>query len=403
MSHTPTGREDTKSRGWKKGVRSRNAEFTWFLPEEWKTVEELTELYEFLLDDDRITYFVYQREKCPTTGRLHMQGYMEFSTTMTLKACKDIHPTAHWTPVSDLARTRRAEYCKKERTRDVDRMLNGVEVPAGPWSWGKPKAQGSRSDIAEIAEMVQSGLSIQQIASELPAAYIRYHRGIKELRAALIGEAPARRPLELIIIWGAASTGKSTLAREIDNNLYTVASRDGRWFDGYNGHRTILIEDFRCEWSLGHLTTCCDVFPLSVPTKGGFVNARWERVIITSNTHPKKWYQAEESEYRKAFFSRINAIQHAKKVFGVSGNEPLPDDMPWRATRGTQARRQDVIDPPKAEEEKKSLPSFTQDKGSTPSASSLEKFDELRQQGLNQLEATNSSQSAIEEIYDDFS
>lgn len=66
-----------------------------------------------------------------------------------------------------------------------------------------------------------------------------------------------------------------------------------------------------------------DGYPVSLPVKGGFTEARWEHVILTSNVDPKgadkdngqgglEWniYAKVPQEVRDAFFRRITDIIH---------------------------------------------------------------------------------------------
>jgi hypothetical protein len=70
---------------------------------------------------ENVSYFVYQQEKCPTTGRIHFQAYLEVLEPMKsyellmrlrllgLKACHIECPIS--------SRTAMREYCMKTNTR----------------------------------------------------------------------------------------------------------------------------------------------------------------------------------------------------------------------------------------------------------------------------------------------
>lgn len=55
-----------------RGSRARHWCFTEYTTKRFKTWKELD------LSQAGIRYFVYQLEQCPTTGRLHLQCYIEF-------------------------------------------------------------------------------------------------------------------------------------------------------------------------------------------------------------------------------------------------------------------------------------------------------------------------------------
>lgn len=75
------------------------------------------------LDANYIKYGIWQQERCPTTGRLHLQCYFEFKKPMRMRAVKGAlgDATAHVEPRRGTREDAR-EYCRKEESR-VD----------GPW------------------------------------------------------------------------------------------------------------------------------------------------------------------------------------------------------------------------------------------------------------------------------
>lgn len=75
------------------------------------------------LDKEIIKYGIWQQERCPTTGRLHLQGYFEFSKPMRMSAVKRAigDAAAHVEPRNG-SREEARDYCRKEESR-----------VAGPW------------------------------------------------------------------------------------------------------------------------------------------------------------------------------------------------------------------------------------------------------------------------------
>lgn len=64
----------------------------------------------------------------------------------------------------------------------------------------------------------------------------------------------------------------------------------GLWWDGYSGQKVVLIEEFRGQVQLQKMLQVLDKYPLRLEIKGGSVPARYELVIVTSNTRPEDWY-----------------------------------------------------------------------------------------------------------------
>lgn len=75
-----------------------------------------------------VTYLVAQQEECPTTGKVHWQGYAEFKNPKTIPAAQKAMEIegAHMEKRKGTP-TEAAEYCKKEESRKAD----GVSIELG--------------------------------------------------------------------------------------------------------------------------------------------------------------------------------------------------------------------------------------------------------------------------------
>lgn len=123
---------------------------------------------------DYVRYGVYQREKAPTTGLEHYQGYVEFTTPKKLGGLKKWMPTAHFEPRKG-SRDQARSYCMKEDTRVSD------PVEYGSWTQG---GQGTRNDVSSAcATLKQHGL--KRVAEEHPEVFVKYARGLRELSSML--------------------------------------------------------------------------------------------------------------------------------------------------------------------------------------------------------------------------
>lgn len=315
---------------WAPSQKARAACFTYFFnTEELEEGEIAFSTDSFNDPKGYVKYAIAQRECCPSTGRLHLQGYAEFRTTLTRGQVLSLLPGAHWS-----VRRGKAEqciaYCKKSETRDQVRETKGGPEGPGPWEFGTQSRQGHRSDLDVLAGLVRDGMPDHEIAQVAPGALLRYARNIDRLREACRPPPPIERPMRVTIIWGAPGTGKTHAAFEIDPELFRVPSDDGKWFDGYQGQKTILIDDFQGDWPAIRLRTICDKWQMNVAIKGAFATARWEHVVITSNTHPRTWYPLERPEHRAALMRRITRIIHPTKQYVRDGYESLPDEMAER-------------------------------------------------------------------------
>lgn len=236
-----------------------------------------------------VRYIVWQEEECENTGRLHLQGYIEFEDSTRMQRVKQtlgsevVHLEGRKGTAGEAS-----TYCKKRDTR-VEGGLAGELGELG----GR---QGHRSDLESVSVDVLAGKPIRYIAKTYPASFIRYNRGIKALRFHTL-EIPDWRSVRTLVLHGTTGSGKTRLARHIGNErgggVYCIRQPEGSqtWWDGYDGQRTLIIDEFYgwFKWSL--FLGVLDGHELRLPVKGDHSYALWDLVIITSNREPIQWYE----------------------------------------------------------------------------------------------------------------
>lgn len=99
------------------------------------------------------TYWVFQREACPNTGRLHYQGYFEFKSKRAHRGGKLCGLAGCWTVAKGSAEEN-TTYCSK-----LDSRATGQHDNAGfgdpPWVGGKAAVQGERTDLRALTELIR--------------------------------------------------------------------------------------------------------------------------------------------------------------------------------------------------------------------------------------------------------
>lgn len=71
---------------------------------------------------------------------------------------------------------------------------------------------------------------------------------------------------------------------------------DCKWFDGYCGQGTVIIDDLRSNtWEFSWLLRLTDCYPVRVPIKGGFVRWQPKLIIITAPDEPRVIYSNHET------------------------------------------------------------------------------------------------------------
>lgn len=235
-----------------------------------------------------LRYCVWQKEQ-GDGGTVHYQGYMEFSRAVRLSALRKAVPGAHYEERRG-SRDQAREYCRKSDRLD------------GPWEWGDwVGGQGTRTDLELSAGMCAAGRSLADIAREQPSVFVKFHRGLAELRR--VSFRPRRRlELKVYLIWGVTGSGKSRYVWDMwGEEVYSLASQKPVWFDGYDGQKVLLIDEFEgvLEFGREKLLKVLDIYPYLAPVKGGHVYAQWDKIYITSNNDLEAEFRGDTALWRR--------------------------------------------------------------------------------------------------------
>lgn len=152
------------------------------------------------------------------------------------------------------------------------------------WSAGvKPKGQGKRSDLVEVAAAASSGQNLMEIAVNHPTSFMKYSNGIVKFLN-ILRSAPRSEMTLGYWCFGKTGTGKSRWAHSLTPESTFVKDGSTKWFCGYNGENTVVIDDYRCNANLGFsfLLRLVDRYPLPVEMKGGNAQFNSRRVIVTT-------------------------------------------------------------------------------------------------------------------------
>lgn len=212
---------------------------------------------------------------------------------------KKIDNHAHWEIRRGSADEARV-YCMKADTR--------LE---GPWEYGEAsKGQGQRRDLEEATHTALTTRSIRAVAQQHPSSFVKYHNGFQSL---LFHTTTARtEPPRVLLYYGVTGSGKTRQAyADYGDALYRKAP-DTVWFDGYCGQKTLLLDDFAgaaSKMSLSYLLQLLDRYPIDVQVKGSYASLQATKIIITSNLHPRLWYDYSKREGQyQALIRRIHEI-----------------------------------------------------------------------------------------------
>lgn len=236
---------------------------------------------------DGVIYHIFQHEICPTSGRLHLQIYIELYRAQRLSWVLKNIGLCHWEGRKG-TREQAREYCKKTDTRNP-----GTQ----PTEVGKWRIQGNRTDIGELVENIAPFEDITKLEDKEIVTYAKYCRFFEKVQRIKEQKASRKfRKLSVNVRWGKAGTGKSKAVLQNPDgsprkDVYKMECNDETlWWDGYNGEKTLVLDDFYGNIRYAHLLNLLDGYQMRLPIKGGFTYAMWDKVYITSNKHPRDWY-----------------------------------------------------------------------------------------------------------------
>lgn len=242
------------------------------------------------------SYMIAQKERAPTTGLLHIQGYLELSRKQRMTALKKLLPRAHW-ELRQGTRTQARDYCRKEDTR--------VEEPYELGSW---KEDNSKLTLEDLMKRLREGATNLQLLDEFPVLYLMYATRIAQVRLTM--EKPRNPSLtpKVIVYWGKTGTGKTRKALWKMPDAYIKPN--GKWWPRYSGETHVIWDDFRRHSDVPYdeVLRILDRYPHIVETKGGHVQLQATTFIITSNVEPSYWFD-DTCDYAP-LKRRITKIKH---------------------------------------------------------------------------------------------
>jgi len=249
-------------------------------------------------------YLVFGFEIAPTTGTPHLQAFICWDNPRSVLAFHDAISKKEFHIESQLKGTHQqaADYCKKPESKDARWPAPGFE------EFGECPRQGARTDFADAINRIKSGTPIEEVVDSQPQL-LPMIRALDSYKSRLL--KPLNRPVEVIVLWGDAGSGKSRWAYENFPDLYSKSNT--KWWDGYTGQSTLLLEEYELPFfTYTEFLKVLDRYPYQCEIKGGFVWAQYTTVIITANKPPERWYQkgmtpAFRRRLSKIFFYSIDA------------------------------------------------------------------------------------------------
>lgn len=305
-----------------------------------------------------IQYRICQLEVCPDTKRIHEQGYIVLSKRMTMSKLKEFMPSAHF----EMRKGTHEEavryfteiktqkhYCKKPVPNCicVHCTTHPPEMTVGEWmEFGDdsdvPLFAGERTDWKKIVQLAKEG-KFEQIEDEYPAQMLHCAKGIKEIYERHDKPRDPSIPVEVEVYWGAPGTGKSKAAYKKNPGAWMKSDMSTKWYDGYKGEQVIILNDFRgYNLKFSKLLNLLDRYPQRVEKKGGSIELKCNKFIITTNPHPSKWYPSFKWDDENPLRRRITRIVEFKKNNNTQIHKPV--ELEWdEDAQDFVAKKEEVI------------------------------------------------------------
>lgn len=243
---------------------------------------------------EKYDYKLICREICPTTGTPHLHCYIYLKDKIRFNAFKKRNPRCN---------IQEAEGTAEHNLAYLSKTDKDIEI------YGTMPKQGKRNDLQKIKDMVKDGKTMSDVienasnfqclrTAEILLKYIEPKRNYKT---------------EVIYIWGMSETGKTRYAydKHPDLRIHKQNALDMKWWQGYDAHEIVIIDEVDMNTSYSQLKSLCDRYPHIVECKGGSRQFLAKKIYITSLVEPKELFQYHP-ESGKEMLRRIDKIIHLK-------------------------------------------------------------------------------------------
>lgn len=232
---------------------------------------------------DRTTTLYAAKEIAPTTGTPHIQGFLTLRNSMRRAG------------VSKLLNKK--PYLKAGRggkKYNYDYIIKGLQTNGEPKEFSEVVINhdcgdaGTRNDIRDAVELaIRHG--IKRAATELPATFAKYSKGIERTVQIQRSPDPRAEPPRVYWLFGPKGIGKTRFSydREEDPRKVFIGDMWPQWFDGVMDHNWFIIDELdKRDFRVWQLLRILDRYPFTAPVKGSTIEFNVPNIVITSTAHP---------------------------------------------------------------------------------------------------------------------
>lgn len=202
-------------------------------------------------------------------GKKHLQIFISFKWKYSWKAFKKIMGDAHF----ETALVQNWNYELKEMNYEIE----------------DNRIQGKRTDLVKLKKKLIEGTNMRKVVRDT------FNYQAIRMAEKFYQYCEKERPIKKIkVIWihGKTGCGKT---KWVYDNFKPYKPINYKWWNGYDGHKTVLIDEFRRDFCKYHeLLKLLDIYPYQVESKGGSRQIQANTFIITSCFHPEEVYETRE-------------------------------------------------------------------------------------------------------------
>lgn len=230
------------------------------------TINNYTEADITSISEWDCNYVIYGKE-IGDSGTPHLQGYLVSKQNKRLTSVKKLHSTAHW-EIAKGNSEQNIQYCSKDGQitehgqRPITKKRSG-EIEKERWENARKCAKIGDFDSID------------------PDIYMRCYNTIKTIAKDHMVKPPDAEDVTGLWLFGPPGCGKSRKARTDYPGAYD--KMQNKWWDGYQGQDYVILDDFDSKELGHHLKIWGDRYSFLAETKGGAINIRPKKIIITSN------------------------------------------------------------------------------------------------------------------------
>lgn len=252
-------------------------------------------------------YYIYA-EEVGEKGTPHIQGYVQLKTRKYFNMLKQtLHPTCHITVVNGSSQDN-INYCKK-----TDKFCEVGELR----EIGRARAKQARD--WELLINLAKNNDLLRIEQDSPKDYIVYYRTFKTIAMDNLNPIAIQR--RCLWIFGKPGSGKSRVCHMLFPFAYW--KNGNKWWDGYRGEDTVVLDDLDTPVLFGHLKRWADRYKVVGEVKGSSVGLTYNQFIVTSNFTPSDLAAQDD----RMPIATIQAITRRFLVVEAIGWDPVFEDL----------------------------------------------------------------------------